>query len=58
MTRVLALDVGSSSIRALVHEHDARPGGDMATRKYETNRRAERKSSGSTSASQASLAGQ
>jgi gluconokinase len=36
MTRVLALDVGSSSIRARVHEQDAGPGGDVATRNYDT----------------------
>jgi gluconokinase len=36
MTRVLALDVGTSSIRALVHNEDAGPGGEPATRKYDT----------------------
>ena len=37
MTRVLALDVGTSSIRALVHEQDAGIGGEAVTRKYDTN---------------------
>src|SRR5919108_602149 len=36
MARVLALDVGTSSIRALVHNEDGEPGGEMATRKYDT----------------------
>src|SRR5205823_1378217 len=36
MTRVLALDVGTSSIRALVHNGDAGAGGEAATRKYDT----------------------
>jgi gluconokinase len=36
MTRVLALDVGTSSIRAQVHEEDGEPGGEKATRKYGT----------------------
>jgi gluconokinase len=37
MTRVLALDVGTSSIRALVHNEDAGPSGEAATRKYDTD---------------------
>ncbi|TMK96117.1 MAG: carbohydrate kinase [Actinobacteria bacterium] len=36
MVRVLALDVGTSSIRALVHKEDGEPGGEIASRKYET----------------------
>lgn len=36
MTRVLALDVGTSSIRAAVHGEDAEPAGDVASRKYQT----------------------
>jgi gluconokinase len=36
MTRVLALDVGTSSIRAAVCGEDAEPVGDVASRKYRT----------------------
>ena len=36
MTRVLALDVGTSSIRAAVHDEDAEPAGEVASRKYRT----------------------
>src|SRR5205085_6871914 len=36
MTRVLALDVGTSSIRAAVCEEDGEPVGDVASRKYQT----------------------
>jgi gluconokinase len=36
MTRVLALDVGTSSIRAAVCEEDAEPVGGVASRKYRT----------------------
>jgi gluconokinase len=36
VTRVLALDVGTSSIRAAVHEEDGEPAGDVASRKYQT----------------------
>ena len=36
MTRVLALDVGTSSIRAAVHGEDGEPAGDVASRKYQT----------------------
>ena len=37
MTRVLALDVGTSSIRALVHDEAGEPVGEAASRKYETD---------------------
>ena len=33
---MLALDVGTSSIRALVHEEDGEPGGETTARKYDT----------------------
>jgi gluconokinase len=36
MTRVLALDVGTSSIRAQVHDEKAEPVGETASRKYDT----------------------
>src|SRR5438270_10413732 len=36
MARVLALDVGTSSIRALVHKEDGEAGGEIVARKYET----------------------
>ena len=36
MVRVLALDVGTSSIRALVHKEDGEAGGEIVARKYET----------------------
>jgi gluconokinase len=37
MTRVLALDVGTSSIRAQVHDERGEPVGEPTTRKYETD---------------------